>query len=130
MNILLMDDDCIMLSMLKGAFERWGFKVDAYSNPTHCSAYCSAACPCALFKNGCPDVILTDVNMPKVSGVSFIKELMRKNCKCSKIGMMSGNWSDPDLLSVTHFGVTVFAKPFDLSRMHAWLLEDRILHVA
>lgn len=130
MNILLMDDDVFMLSMLKWAFVRWGFKVDAYSNPKKCPAFFSAACPCSICKTECPDIILTDVNMPQVNGIIFIQELKRKGCKCPKIGMMSGEWSDLDLLTVTHMGVTVFAKPFDLSRMHSWLLEDSIFHAA
>jgi CheY-like chemotaxis protein len=124
MNVLLMDDDIFMISLLKGALVRWGHKVDAYSNPNNCPAFCAAACPCALIKNGCPDIILSDVNMPQVNGIAFIRELKRKGCKCPKIGMMSGDWSDLDLLTVTHFGVTVFAKPFDLSRLQSWVLEE------
>ena len=129
MKILLMDDDMLMLSMLTGAFVRWGFKVDAYTNPNNCPAFYSEACPCALLNNSCPDMILTDVNMPLVNGVKFVQELRRKGCKCPKIGMMSGDWSDPDLVSVTHMGVTVFSKPFDLSRIRSWSLEDEKLHI-
>ena len=68
--------------------------------------------------------------MPEVNGVQFIQELKRKGCKCPKIGMMSGNWNDSDLFTVNHMGVTVFAKPFDLSGIYSWLLEDKISHAA
>jgi len=130
MNVLIMDDDLGVLSMLHRAFETWGYKVDVYINPEICPAYCSQTCPCDIIKKGCPDVILTDVYMPHVNGVKFIQELRRKGCKCPKIGVMSGDWSDSDLLTVANMGVTVFAKPFDLSGIRTWLSVDRILHVA
>ncbi|MEI8141031.1 MAG: response regulator [bacterium] len=121
MNILLIDDDVFVLSMLQGAFKKWGHKVDSYINPEICPAYCSQTCPCMIFKNGCPDVILTDIHMPLVNGFKFIKELKRKGCKCQKIGMMSGDWSDSDLLKTIRMGVKIFAKPFDLSKIKLWL---------
>ncbi len=123
MNILLIDDDLFILSMLQKAFEKWGHKVDAYINPEICPAYCSQTCPCTIFKNRCPDVILTDVNMPLVNGVRFVEELKRKSCQCQKIGMMSGDWSDSDLRRAAHIGVTIFSKPFDLSRLRSWVSE-------
>ena len=128
MNVLLLDDDVLMLSMLKRTFVRWGFKVDAYSNPNDCPAFCSAECPCAICISGCPDFIITDVNMPGVNGITFVEELKRKGCKCSKIGMMSGDWSDSDVFKAIHMGAAVFAKPFDLSRLRSWLSEGKILH--
>ena len=98
MNVLLIDDDLPILSMIQGALEKWGHKVDAYLNPEICPAYSSPACHCDRFNKGCPDVILTDVNMPLVNGIKFVEELKRKSCKCRKIGMMSGDWNDSDLL--------------------------------
>jgi CheY-like chemotaxis protein len=128
MNVLLMDDDLFVLSMLQGALEKWGHKVDSYLNPEICPAYCAQECHCDIFEKGCPDVILTDVNMPLVDGFKFIEELKRKGCKCPKIGMMSGDWCDPDLLKAFHFGVKIFAKPFDLSKLQLWL-SGNVRHV-
>lgn len=124
MNVLLVDDDACMLAMLQRLLVKWGHEVDACFSPTLSPAYYSPACPCALIETGCPDVILTDVNMPLVNGVKFIEELKRKGCKCPKIGMMSGDWHDSDLLIVAHMGVTVFDKPFDLSILRSWVSEE------
>ena len=124
MNVLLIDDDLLILSMLQGVLARWGHKVFAYCNPEVCTAYFSKSCPCPMQLNGCPDVILTDVNMPVVNGVKFVEELKRKGCRCPKIGMMSGDWSNSDILKVAHIGVTVFSKPFDLPRLRSWVSGD------
>jgi len=56
-------------------------------------------------------------------------QVIRKGCKCPKIGMMSGDWSDWDLLRAVCMGATVFAKTFDLSRLRSWVSEEKILHV-
>jgi CheY-like chemotaxis protein len=119
-----MDDDLTVLLMLQKTFEKWGHKVDAYVNPEICPAYSSQTCHCDIFKNGCPDVILTDVNMPLVGGFKFIEELQRKGCKCRNIGMMSGDWSDSDILKAFSMRVKIFAKPFDLSEFQLWLSEN------
>ncbi|MEI6168114.1 MAG: response regulator [bacterium] len=123
MNVLLMDDDPAVLSMIQGALEKWGHKVDSYLNPEICPAYCSQTCPCTIFTNRCPDVILTDVNMPLVNGFRFVEELKRKSCRYQKIGVMSGDWSDSDLLKATQMGCTIFSKPFELSRLRSWVSE-------
>jgi CheY-like chemotaxis protein len=124
MNVLLLDDDPFLLSMLKGALIKWGHNVSAYSNPDQCPAYCAQACPCTLCKLGCPDIILTDVNMPIISGMKFVDELKRKNCKCPRIGMMSGDWSDGDMQRASRLGVTIFSKPYDLPTLRSWISED------
>jgi CheY-like chemotaxis protein len=123
-NVLLIDDDLFVLSMLQGAFEKWGHKVDAYLNPEICPAYSSKECHCDISNKGCPDVILTDVNMPLVNGIQFVEELKRKGCKCPKIGMMSGDWNDSDLLKAFSMEVKTFSKPFELSKIQLWLSEN------
>ena len=123
-NVLLMDDDLDILWMLQRALEKWGHKVDAYVNPEICPAYSSPVCHCDIINMGCPDVILTDVNMPLVNGIKFVEELKRKGCKCRKIGMMFGDWSESDLLKAYSMEVKIFAKPFDLSEFQLWLSEN------
>ena len=39
MNVLLMDDDLLILSLLHRAFETWGHNVNVYLNPGVCPAY-------------------------------------------------------------------------------------------
>ncbi len=124
MNILLMDDDLVILALLQGAMSKWGHHVVTFSNPDQCPAYCAQTCPCTLCKSGCPDCILVDVNMPNVNGVKFVEELLRKQCKSHKIGMMSGDWSPLDAQKAQLMGATVFSKPFELKKIRAWIAED------
>jgi CheY-like chemotaxis protein len=129
MNVLILDDDSFVLSMLQTALVKRGHNVVIYKNPDQCPLYCSLSCPCTLFQNGCPDVILSDVNMPNVNGVKLVEELKRKNCKCTKIGLMSGDWTEADLQKAARWDVVVFFKPFELTPVLLWVSSD-IRHVA
>lgn len=124
MKVLLLDDDQVILSMLRAVLTKWGHKVSTYADADQCPVYCSMFCPCTLIKNGCPDCILTDVNMPTINGLKFVEEIKRKSCKCPKIGMMSGDWNEIDLGKATHMGATIFSKPFDIQRLFSWVSAD------
>jgi DNA-binding response OmpR family regulator len=124
MNILLLDDDVVILSLLQKTFVKWGHLVVTYSDPDQCPLWCSLNCPCSLFKKGCPDCILTDVKMINVNGVKFIEELKRKGCRCQKIGIMSGDWNEFDYQKAIRLGATIFTKPFALQSLRSWLSEE------
>jgi two-component system response regulator YesN len=125
MNVLLIDDDPFVLSLLQVVFVKWGYNVRSYLNPGQCPAFCSAACPCDWSGRACPDLVLTDVNMPGVNGISFVEELVRKGCKFHRLGMMSGDWSEPHLRRAVDLGASIFAKPFNIPSLHAWATEEK-----
>ena len=65
-HVFLVDDSATMLMSLKGTLEMSGFKVDT-----------AGAGQAALdrIKSGLkPDLIITDINMPCMDGISFIAE--------------------------------------------------------
>ena len=124
MNVLLLDDDVCILTLLRNAFVRWGYEVAVYTDAAQCPVYCSQTCPCNLV-NQCPDLILTDVRMPSVDGVKFVEELRRKGCKCPKIGMMSGDWGEKELQKAAYLGTTVFFKPFHIPSLRLWVEQNQ-----
>lgn len=65
-NVLLVDDSATMLSSLKGLLEIGGFKVDTASD---------GEAALARLKGGLkPDLIITDINMPRLDGLGLIRE--------------------------------------------------------
>ena len=60
------------------------------------------------------DLVVTDVNMPRLDGVSMIKS-MKKTGRSEKVIIMTGNLSDQRLLDpeIPH-GVTRLLKPFGM----------------
>lgn len=124
MNILLMDDDPLILALLQRIFVKWGYDVSTCTNPGLSPPFCSAACPCEWRGSTCPDLILTDVNMPEVNGIRFVEELVRKGCRCRKFAMMSGDWSESHVRRANELGATIFFKPFQIPSLRDWASAD------
>lgn len=120
MTALVIDDDPMILSLMKRLLHDRGYEVLAYTNPTACPAFTSATCPCPL-SNSCPDMIVTDLNMPLANGMDFVKKLKRKGCSCPHIAMVSGAWTESNLKQACELGAQVFAKPLSAARIHSWL---------
>jgi len=65
-SVFLVDDSATMLLSLKGTLEISGFKVDTASD---------GEAALAKLKGGLrPDLMITDINMPRMDGISLIRE--------------------------------------------------------
>ena len=65
-KVFLIDDSATMLMSLKGTLEMSGFKVDTATDGEQAMA---------KLKDGLrPDLIITDINMPKMDGITLIRE--------------------------------------------------------
>jgi len=65
-SVFLVDDSATMLMSLKGTLEISGFKVDTASD--------GEAALNKLKAGLRPDLIITDINMPKLDGIGLIRE--------------------------------------------------------
>jgi two-component system, chemotaxis family, chemotaxis protein CheY len=65
-SVLLVDDSATMVMSLKGTLEISGFKVETAGD--------GEAALNKLKKGLKPDLIITDINMPKMDGISLIRE--------------------------------------------------------
>jgi two-component system chemotaxis response regulator CheY len=65
-NVFLVDDSATMLMSLKGTLEISGYKVQTASD---------GEAALGLLRGGLkPDLIITDINMPKLDGIGLIRE--------------------------------------------------------
>lgn len=65
-SVFLVDDSATMLMSLKGTLEISGFKVDTASDGEAALGKLRAGLK--------PDLIITDINMPKLDGIGLIRE--------------------------------------------------------
>lgn len=122
MNAVILDDDPVIRSLLTEVLNAEGYAVKSYSSPGKCPLYADPSCPCSL-DGSCPDLIISDYDMPGVNGLEFVEHLRDKNCRCKNIAVLSGSWVEDDLRQAMPPGISVFSKPFTLKRVRAWLHE-------
>ncbi len=86
--IVLEDDDNIR-SLISSILNKRGYQVCAYQEPGACPLNLKHNCPCPL-EHACGDIIITDINMPNISGLNFIENLLNQGCKINNFMLMSG----------------------------------------
>lgn len=105
--IVAVDDDDVILDMYKNGLI--DFEIKTFDNPRKAKEY--------LFSDERkPDLILMDIMMPSLDGISFIREI-RSNDKVSRIPVIavSGLSDAATLNDALLFGATDYViKPFDI----------------
>jgi CheY-like chemotaxis protein len=121
-RVILIDDNDGIRSGLSQIFAARGYEVFEFSNPAICPLQIMPECRCNA-NQACTDIIVSDIDMPNMTGLSFIENQKKKNCKCQHIVLMSGNWTEQDLLRAHELGCKTFAKPFTFQELYEWLDE-------
>ena len=116
-TILVVDDDAAFLHSLKLLLEVSGYGVTTAENGVR---------GLQAFRNTGPDIVLIDVNMPKLSGLETIRQ-MRRERPGAKIIVMSGS-ARPDTLDLPtaarELGAAAFLeKPFEPAVLRSVLRE-------
>jgi DNA-binding NtrC family response regulator len=97
-----------------------GYEVFSFSKPTVCPLQIQPACRCNRGQS-CTDVILTDLDMPEMDGIRFIKNIKKKNCKCRHVAVMSGDLNAEAMYQAVKLGCSAFEKPLDKETLFSWL---------
>ena len=122
MKVVLIDDDPQVLSVLGKLLRRRGHEVMTFDSPLGCPIYTSGQDHC--FPEGlCPDIIISDIDMPKVSGMKFIESVVQKGCKCRKLALISGKGLDhKESNRMAEIGIRFFTKPLNFQEFDTWLM--------
>ena len=111
LKIVLIDDEPTILKFMAKALRHKGYEVETYGSATECVAAHHGHCPC----QHCPDVILTDIDIPHMNGIEFLNLLHKKNCSCKHIALMTGGGMDNTRLhKIEKKGLGCSLNPFPL----------------
>ncbi len=129
LRAVIIDDEPFIRNMLRDFFLLRGYEVLAYGD---------AASVCPLGKEGdacpnegpCTDVLLTDFNMPGLSGVELLRRQEAMDCKLDRRNkaVISAYIDDANLQAIEAMGCRFFRKPFTISAVAEWLAacEQRV----
>jgi CheY-like chemotaxis protein len=122
MRAFLLEDDDTIRNMMSEILAARGYEVYAFANPAICPLQVEPECRCSA-KQACTDIIISDLDMPNMTGLDFIDNQKEKNCKCQHVALMSGGWEEQDLSRAQDLGCKTFAKPFSFQEFYEWLDE-------
>lgn len=130
---VILDDDYLVRFSLWHLFDRRGYEVFTFPEPSLCPLHVAQECPCPADVM-CADLILSDVQMHASNGIDFVGQLIRKGCRQRHFGLMSGRFTEADLTRAPQLGCKLFNKPLDMDQLVAWVEEveksisvDRVL---
>lgn len=109
-TILVTDDDEGMILMLQESFEAHGYKVITASSGSECLAKA---------QENIPDLIITDINMPHVSGTTGL-HMLKQNPATHEIPVivMTANFSEDNIrLAKKYKADDIVEKPFKIEDM-------------
>lgn len=119
-KILLVEDDDLVRDMLEQVLKRASHEVTSVTNGEEASLY---------LQNCQPDIMVTDIIMPKKSGITLISEVRNKHPNMEIIAISGGGRLDPTgYLDLSEsIGATVsFEKPVDKSAL--LMAIDLLMH--
>ena len=123
-RIMIFDDDRMFLELLHIFFSKAGYEIFSYSIPVLCpldeNAFDSCEClaPCA-------DVVMSDFQMPKMTGIELLQRQSRRGCRIdNKMKAIMSGYSDEELAAqCEESGYKLFKKPFAYKELSVWLSE-------
>jgi DNA-binding response OmpR family regulator len=119
-RIAIIDDEQDILNILERYLSKNGFDVETFSNPQN---------GLTAVKNGNYDLLLLDIMMPTLDGISLLKNLYESNSK-TKVMMMTAFDTLERSIEAHKFGAKNYiTKPFQSldivkSKIETILLED------
>ncbi len=119
--IVLEDNDSLRTLTCEILKDR-GYEVYASSEPFLNPVYRDRERPCPE-KHTCPTIIITDIDMPNMTGFEFIEHQKSKGCKIQYIAIMSGRWTNENIKHAKRLGCRMFEKPFKIDEVEKWLDE-------
>jgi CheY-like chemotaxis protein len=117
---IVLDDDYVMRTLIYDILKNRGYEAYASSEPFFCPVYLDSECPCPV-EHLCATIIITDINMPNMTGLEFIEHQKKNGCKIQNIATMSGIWTDEEIEHAKRLGCHIFKKPFEIDEIEKWL---------
>lgn len=120
LRILIFEDNKFVRHALKEFLCEFGYDVYTFEDPVASPLYKKSYCDCR-FGSACADVIISDVNMPFLSGLDFMRNQVLKGCKVKSRALMSGDWTHNNLLRAQRLGCRIFSKPLVIKEIVQWI---------
>jgi len=108
-KVLIVDDELEICDLLQNEFEEYGFEVETCEDSTQALA--------RVKSQDVPDIVISDVKMPEVDGMDFLKFIKEKNLGIDMFYFFTG-FSQLSKTDASKLGADgLFYKPFELDEL-------------
>jgi response regulator RpfG family c-di-GMP phosphodiesterase len=121
-RVNIFDDDVSNLKMLKSYLSQRDYEILTFDRPVVCPGNDAQSEKCSISKP-CADIIITDYQMPEMTGIEMLLQQEQRGCKIdirNKI-VMSADLDAKGQKILDGLGCTFFNKPFNLKELLACL---------
>lgn len=121
---IVCDDEELILELFRSILEMMGYEVLTAATPMTCPFYREHADSCPQH-NRCADILITDHNMPVMTGLELLEIQHQKGCKLiSRNKALITGIGDPTLRAKAELiGCQFITKPVSASTLIAWIRE-------
>ena len=119
---LLLEDNEGVNDFLTNTLNEYGYEVFHFSSPAVCPLQLYPECRCDENER-CVEIIISDLEMPLIDGLTFVENQRIKGCKAPYIALASSNWDMQKLVRATELECKSFVKPFKMLELYNWLDE-------
>jgi CheY-like chemotaxis protein len=121
---IVCDDDSLIQSLVRDLMEKMGYEVLTAETPVTCAFYREHVDSCPQH-NRCADVLITDYQMPHMTGLELLELQHKGGCKLtSRNKALMTAHEDPALRKKAEaLGCKFIAKPSLVSTLAVWLRE-------
>ena len=125
LRVIVLEDDDASRMLIVMVMEKRGYEVISAPDPTSCPIYTNLEEPC-LHEDGCCDFLLTDNQMPRMTGLEFIDAQSRRGCKVivNNKAIISASWRPKELEKAEKLGCKTFSKPYNIAEISKWFDEQ------
>ncbi len=122
MRILVVDDETTMLEVLRMRLEGWGYEIHTASDGRQALD---------AFEESRPDLVISDVKMPGMSGIELVEHLGERQPGCPVLLITSHGTVDLAVEAMKHGARDFLTKPLDYAKLRATIeamareLDDR-----
>ena len=121
-RVILLEDNKSLRYLFSEIFADRGYETFVFSTPAICPLQLVPDCRCSVNET-CTDIIVSDLDMPQISGLRFIETQKKKNCKCKHIAIISARWSEQNLALAYRLDCKTFTKSSNFEEFYKWLDE-------
>lgn len=119
-RVFVFEDDSLVRDTVVSIVDSLGYKVYSYADPGEVGKNLKVAS-----SDDHLDVVITDIQMPKMTGIEFVRRLVDSGFKAENIAVMSGAWGEENLRYAEKIGVLVLQKPVAVFQLLSWFEKCR-----